>query len=55
MARRIIWNTGGVSNKNIMSRVKGLLFDYKAMRNNDVLIPLISLIFKPLRKIIQYF
>ncbi len=48
-------NTGGVSNKNIMSRVKGLLFDYKAMRNNDVLIPLISLIFKPLRKIIQYF
>jgi glycosyltransferase involved in cell wall biosynthesis len=48
-------NTGGVSNKNIKSRVKGLLFDYKAMHNNYILVPLITLIFKPLRKIIQYF
>lgn len=48
-------NIGGVSNKNIKGRVKGLLFDYKAMNNNNILIPLIALIFKPLRKIIQYF
>jgi glycosyltransferase involved in cell wall biosynthesis len=48
-------NTGGASNKNIISRVKGLLFDYKAMSNNAISLPLITLIFKPLRKIFQYF
>jgi glycosyltransferase involved in cell wall biosynthesis len=48
-------NIGGISNKNINSRVKGLLFDFKAMRSNNILLPLITVIFKPLRKIIQYF
>ncbi len=46
---------GGASNKSLSNRVKGLLFDFKAMRNNSVLIPLITLFLKPLRKIIQYF
>ncbi|HEY2583874.1 MAG TPA: glycosyltransferase family 2 protein [Mucilaginibacter sp.] len=48
-------NIGGMSNKNIGNRVKGLAFDFKAMRNNDISLPLITLIFKPLRKVVQYF
>jgi glycosyltransferase involved in cell wall biosynthesis len=46
---------GGMSNKSVTNRVKGLLFDLKAMRNNGILLPALTLIFKPLRKIIQYF
>jgi hypothetical protein len=46
---------GGLSNKNTRSRVKGLAFDFKAMRNNGISLPLITVISKPLRKIIQYF
>ena len=48
-------NTGGVSNKSYSNRVQGLLFDYKAMRNNGILLPVVALILKPLRKITQYF
>ncbi|HEY4324104.1 MAG TPA: glycosyltransferase family 2 protein [Mucilaginibacter sp.] len=48
-------NIGGISNKNVGNRVKGLLFDFKAMRNNDISLPLMTLVSKPLRKIIQYF
>ncbi len=46
---------GGISNKNITNRVKALLYDLKAMRNNDILFPFITVIFKPLRKIMQFF
>ncbi len=46
---------GGISNKNFNARVKGLFFDLKAMNKNGVIIPIITLIFKPLRKIHQYF
>jgi glycosyltransferase involved in cell wall biosynthesis len=46
---------GGKSNKSFSNRVKGLYFDLKAMRNNGISIPIITLIVKPLRKIIQYF
>ncbi|WP_428328434.1 glycosyltransferase family 2 protein [Mucilaginibacter sp.] len=46
---------GGVSNKSFNSRVKGLKFDLKAMRNNGIIYPIITLILKPARKIIQYF
>lgn len=46
---------GGVSNKSLNNRVKALLFDLKAMRNNNILFPFITVIFKPLRKIIQFF
>lgn len=48
-------NVGGVSNKSYSNRVKGLLFDYKAMRKNGISIPAVTLIFKPLRKVIQFF
>ena len=47
-------NVGGVSNKSYRNRVQGLLFDYKAMRKNGIRFPLVTLIFKPLRKVIQY-
>jgi glycosyltransferase involved in cell wall biosynthesis len=46
---------GGISNKSFVNRVKGLLFDLKAMRKNGIIFPVITLIFKPLRKTIQYF
>lgn len=46
---------GGISNKNVTNRVKALLYDLKAMRNNGILFPYITIIFKPLRKIVQFF
>jgi len=46
---------GGVSNKSLNNRVKALLYDLKAMRNNDILFPFMTVIFKPLRKIMQFF
>jgi glycosyltransferase involved in cell wall biosynthesis len=46
---------GGVSNKSLSNRVKALLFDLKAMRNNDILFPYITIVFKPVRKIMQFF
>jgi glycosyltransferase involved in cell wall biosynthesis len=48
-------NIGGVSNKNMANRLRALFFDLKAMRNNDILLPIVTLVFKPLRKITQYF
>jgi len=48
-------NIGGASNKSYGNRVKGLLFDLKAMRNNGIMLPIITLLLKPLRKIVQYF
>jgi len=46
---------GGVSNKSLGNRVKGLFFDLKAMRKNGISLPVVTLMFKPLRKINQYF
>jgi glycosyltransferase involved in cell wall biosynthesis len=46
---------GGVSNKSVTNRVKALLFDLKAMRNNDILFPFITIFLKPIRKIMQFF
>ena len=48
-------STGGASNKTLNNRIKGLFFDLKAMRNNKMPFPTVTLILKPLRKIIQYF
>ena len=47
--------TGGVSNKSFGNRVKGLLFDFKAMRRNGILLPALTIILKPVSKIDQYF
>ncbi|MDB5150019.1 MAG: glycosyltransferase, partial [Mucilaginibacter sp.] len=46
---------GGVSNSNLMNRVKAWSFDLKAMRENNVFLPLLAIVLKPLRKISQYF
>jgi glycosyltransferase involved in cell wall biosynthesis len=45
---------GGISNKSYSNRVKSLLSDIKIMRDNGILIPAVAIIFKPLRKILQY-
>ena len=47
-------NIGGISNKNIGNRLKALFYDFKAMQNHDLSLPIVSLAFKPLRKITQY-
>jgi len=46
---------GGMSNKSPINRINAWKFDLKAMRNNGIRLPLISLIMKPLRKFGQYF
>jgi glycosyltransferase involved in cell wall biosynthesis len=47
-------NTGGVSNKTFKNRLEAWSFDFKAMRINGVFFPHFALLFKPLRKFIQY-
>ena len=46
---------GGISNKSFGNRVQALRFDLKAMRNNNIFLPGVTIIFKPLRKIAQFF
>ncbi|MEB0260654.1 MULTISPECIES: glycosyltransferase family 2 protein [unclassified Mucilaginibacter] len=46
---------GGVSNHSIKNRARALLFDMKAMYENKIFYPPITLIFKPLRKLKQFF
>lgn len=45
---------GGISNKSLKNRIKAARFDLKAMRNNKILLPFITILFKPLRKIGQF-
>jgi glycosyltransferase involved in cell wall biosynthesis len=45
---------GGMSNKNPINRVKAWIYDLKAMRNNGIRFPLLTLIMKPVRKIWQF-
>ena len=45
---------GGASNKNLSSRVKGLLNDFKAMRKNGISLPLAAVFLKRARKLGQY-
>lgn len=46
--------SGGVSNKNIGTRVKGLFNDFRAMRNNGISVSFVTVFLKPLRKLGQY-
>jgi glycosyltransferase involved in cell wall biosynthesis len=48
-------SVGGASNKAFINRYKAWIFDYKAMRKNGVLFPLLAIVLKPLRKVVQYF
>jgi glycosyltransferase involved in cell wall biosynthesis len=45
---------GGVSNKNAFNRIRSLYNDLKAMYKNEVTLPPIALILKPIRKIRQF-
>lgn len=45
---------GGISNKSFGNRVQALQFDLKAMRNNGILLPTITILLKPFRKILQF-
>ena len=46
---------GGVSNKNYGNRIAAWKNDFDAMRKNNVTIAQLCVVFKPLRKIFQYF
>lgn len=46
---------GGISNKSIDNRVQAIRFDLKAMRNNNIFLPMVTILFKPLRKLAQFF
>jgi glycosyltransferase involved in cell wall biosynthesis len=46
---------GGISNKSMGSRVQAMGFDFKAMKDNNILLPMVAILFKPLRKMIQFF
>ncbi len=46
---------GGVSNKSLNNRVQAMRFDFKAMRNNNVFLPVVTILLKPLRKMAQFF
>lgn len=46
---------GGLSNKNFSNRVEAIRFDLKAMKNNNIFLPMVTILFKPLRKIAQFF
>ena len=46
---------GGMSNKSLNNRVQALRFDLKAMNNNNIYWPIATILFKPLRKIAQFF
>ncbi|SEO24254.1 Glycosyl transferase family 2 [Mucilaginibacter gossypiicola] len=45
---------GGVSNSNLINRIKAWSFDLKAMRENNVFLPVLAIVLKPLRKIFQF-
>ena len=46
--------TGGLSNKSILSHVRGNINDLKAMKKHDLHAPFIAVLLKPLQKLIQY-
>lgn len=45
---------GGISNGSLINRVKAWLFDLKAMRENNVFLPVLAVVLKPIRKISQF-
>ncbi|MDN3582377.1 glycosyltransferase [Mucilaginibacter flavus] len=46
---------GGVSNRSLKNRLNAWRFDLKAMRVNGIKMPILALVFKPLRKVRQFF
>jgi hypothetical protein len=50
----VIMQGGGVSNSSLKNRFKAWGFDLKAMRQNNITFPVLTLALKPLRKVYQY-
>ncbi|GAA4328203.1 glycosyltransferase family 2 protein [Mucilaginibacter gynuensis] len=50
----VIMNAGGASNNSYFSRIKALMNDMRAMRENGIRFPWLTVLLKPLRKIHQY-
>lgn len=46
---------GGVSNQSLSNRVQAMRFDLKAMEDNNILLPMVTILLKPLRKLAQFF
>lgn len=46
---------GGMSNSSLTNRLLAMRNDLKAMRKNKILVPGLTILFKPLRKIRQFF
>lgn len=51
----VIMRTGGVSNRSLNNRLSASWNDFRAMRHNGLKWPLLAIMLKPLRKILQYF
>ncbi|TKC60968.1 glycosyltransferase [Pedobacter hiemivivus] len=45
---------GGVSNQNLLNRIKAWRCDFRAMTNNNIGMPFLGLVLKPLRKVGQF-
>jgi hypothetical protein len=50
----VIMQGGGVSDSSLINRLRAWSFDLKAMRQNNITVPVLALVLKPLRKIYQY-
>lgn len=46
---------GGISNRSLSNRVNAMRFDLKAMKANNISMPIATILFKPLRKVAQFF
>jgi hypothetical protein len=51
----VLMQGGGVSNSSLKNRFKAWGFDLKAMRQNNITFPVLTLVLKPLRKFINIF
>lgn len=45
---------GGVSNQDLLNRIKAWRCDFRAMTNNNIRMPFLGLVLKPLRKVKQF-
>jgi glycosyltransferase involved in cell wall biosynthesis len=45
---------GGVSNQNLLNRIQAWRCDFRAMSNNNISMPFLGLMLKPLRKVGQF-
>ena len=51
----VMMRVGGVSNRSVYNRLRAAINDLKAMKNNGIQWPWLKILFKPLRKLNQFF